>query len=158
MVLALKTPIQPRTNRKKPPTIHLQWHIMSRGKIIFHPRIMSATLTTNGDAANVLPITTDKRGLAARYMVGIRTIEAGTVMESSSVPVMANASSSMSAIATAACSNSRIRRTLMETTEKNQTERRFADKKTLAQRYAVSERTITTWMSAGFSQRSKLGA
>ncbi len=37
----------------------------------------------------------------------------------------------------------------METTEKNQTERRFADKKTLAQRYAVSERTITNWRSAG---------
>ena len=37
----------------------------------------------------------------------------------------------------------------METTEQNQTERRFADKKTLAQRYAVSERTITNWMSAG---------
>jgi len=37
---------------------------------------MSTTLTTNGDAANVLPITTDKRGLAARYMVGIRTVEA----------------------------------------------------------------------------------
>jgi len=37
----------------------------------------------------------------------------------------------------------------METTEQNQTERRFADKKTLAQRYAVSERTITNWMNAG---------
>ena len=37
----------------------------------------------------------------------------------------------------------------METTEQNQTERRFADKKTLAQRYAVSERTINNWMSAG---------
>ena len=36
---------------------------------------MSTTLTTNGDAANVLPITTDKRGLADRYMVGVRTIE-----------------------------------------------------------------------------------
>ena len=42
---------------------------------IFRPRIMSTTLTTNGDGANVLPITTDKRGLAARYLVGIRTIE-----------------------------------------------------------------------------------
>jgi hypothetical protein len=37
----------------------------------------------------------------------------------------------------------------METTENNQMERRFADKKTLAQRYAVSERTINNWMSAG---------
>ena len=36
---------------------------------------MSTTLTTNGDATNVLRITTDKRGLAARYLVGIRTIE-----------------------------------------------------------------------------------
>ena len=36
---------------------------------------MSTTLKTNGDAANVLRITTDKRGLAARYLVGIRTIE-----------------------------------------------------------------------------------
>jgi len=36
---------------------------------------MSTTLTTNGDGANVLRITTDKRGLAARYLVGIRTIE-----------------------------------------------------------------------------------
>ena len=36
---------------------------------------MSTTLTTNGDAAHVLRITTDKRGLAARYLVGIRTIE-----------------------------------------------------------------------------------
>jgi len=46
---------------------------------------MSTTLTTNGDGVNVLPITTDKRGLAARYRVGIRTVEAGRVMESSSV-------------------------------------------------------------------------
>ncbi len=37
---------------------------------------MSTRLRTNGDAANVLRITTDKRGLAARYRVGIRTIEA----------------------------------------------------------------------------------
>ena len=36
---------------------------------------MSTTLKTNGDATNVLRITTDKRGLAARYLVGIRTIE-----------------------------------------------------------------------------------
>jgi hypothetical protein len=36
---------------------------------------MSTTLKTNGDGANVLRITTDKRGLAARYLVGIRTIE-----------------------------------------------------------------------------------
>jgi hypothetical protein len=36
---------------------------------------MSTTLKTNGDAVNVLRITTDKRGLAARYLVGIRTIE-----------------------------------------------------------------------------------
>jgi hypothetical protein len=42
---------------------------------IFRPRIMSTTLKTNGDATNVLRITTDKRGLAARYLVGIRTIE-----------------------------------------------------------------------------------
>jgi hypothetical protein len=46
---------------------------------------MSTTLTTNGDGVNVLRITTDKRGLAARYRVGIRTVEAGRVMESSSV-------------------------------------------------------------------------
>ncbi len=44
-------------------------------QIIVRPRIMSTTLTTNGDAANVLPKTTDKRGLADRYMVGVRTIE-----------------------------------------------------------------------------------
>ena len=37
---------------------------------------MSTTLKTNGDAVNVLRITTDKRGLAARYRVGIRTVEA----------------------------------------------------------------------------------
>jgi hypothetical protein len=37
----------------------------------------------------------------------------------------------------------------METTENNQTERRFADNKMLARRYAVSERTITNWMNAG---------
>jgi hypothetical protein len=37
----------------------------------------------------------------------------------------------------------------METTNKTQTDRRFADKKTLAQRYSVSQRTITNWMSAG---------
>ena len=36
---------------------------------------MSTTLKTNGEGANVLRITTDKRGLAARYLVGIRTIE-----------------------------------------------------------------------------------
>jgi hypothetical protein len=48
---------------------------MGGEQIIVRPRIMSTTLKTNGDAANVLPITTDKRGLAARYLVGIRTIE-----------------------------------------------------------------------------------
>jgi hypothetical protein len=36
---------------------------------------MSTTLKNNGDGVNVLRITTDKRGLAARYLVGIRTIE-----------------------------------------------------------------------------------
>jgi hypothetical protein len=46
---------------------------------------MSTTLTTNGDGVNVLRITTDKRGLAARYRAGIRTVEVGRVMESSSV-------------------------------------------------------------------------
>ena len=44
----------------------------------------------------------------------------------------------------------------METTENNQTERRFADKKTLAQRYAVSERTITNWRSAGLLAAIKI--
>jgi hypothetical protein len=44
----------------------------------------------------------------------------------------------------------------MQTTENNQTERRFADKKTLAQRYAVSERTITNWRSAGLLAAIKI--
>jgi hypothetical protein len=49
---------------------------MSGGRIIVRSGIMSTILKTNGDGANVLRITTDKRGLAARYGVGIRTVEA----------------------------------------------------------------------------------
>ena len=37
----------------------------------------------------------------------------------------------------------------MQTTDNNPLDRRFADKTTLAQRYGVSPRTITNWMSAG---------
>jgi len=37
----------------------------------------------------------------------------------------------------------------METTNQIGTDRRFADKTTLAERYGVSPRTITNWMSAG---------
>ena len=37
----------------------------------------------------------------------------------------------------------------MPTTENPQTDRRFADKRLLAERYGVSPRTITNWMSAG---------
>ena len=37
----------------------------------------------------------------------------------------------------------------METTNQIGTDRRFADKRTLAERYGVSPRTITNWMSAG---------
>lgn len=37
----------------------------------------------------------------------------------------------------------------METTNKTQTDRLFADKKMLAERYGVSPRTITNWMNAG---------
>ena len=38
----------------------------------------------------------------------------------------------------------------MHTTENPTTDRIFADKKTLAERYGVSQRTITNWMNAGF--------
>ena len=37
----------------------------------------------------------------------------------------------------------------MDTTENPTTDRIFADKKTLAERYGVSSRTISNWMSAG---------
>ena len=37
----------------------------------------------------------------------------------------------------------------MNETETITTDRRFADKTTLAERYGVSPRTITNWMSAG---------
>ena len=37
----------------------------------------------------------------------------------------------------------------MEITNQIGTDRRFADKTTLAERYGVSPRTITNWMSAG---------
>ena len=37
----------------------------------------------------------------------------------------------------------------MNGTEITTTDRRFADKRTLAQRYGVSSRTISNWMSAG---------
>lgn len=37
----------------------------------------------------------------------------------------------------------------MNGTEIISTDRRFADKRLLAQRYGVSQRTITNWMSAG---------
>ena len=37
----------------------------------------------------------------------------------------------------------------MNGTEITTTDRRFADKRLLAQRYGVSPRTITNWMSAG---------
>ncbi len=37
----------------------------------------------------------------------------------------------------------------METTNQIGTDRRFADKTTLAERYGVSSRTISNWMSAG---------
>lgn len=40
-------------------------------------------------------------------------------------------------------------RRLMETIDQLQTRRRFADKKTLAEHYGVSQRTITNWMGAG---------
>lgn len=37
----------------------------------------------------------------------------------------------------------------MHTIENSKPDRRFADKKTLAERYDVCERTITNWMNAG---------
>ena len=37
----------------------------------------------------------------------------------------------------------------MNGTEITTNDRRFADKRTLAERYGVSPRTITNWMSAG---------
>lgn len=37
----------------------------------------------------------------------------------------------------------------MNGTEITATERRFADKRTLAERYSVSPRSITNWMNAG---------
>ena len=37
----------------------------------------------------------------------------------------------------------------MQTIDNNPSDRRFADKTTLAQRYGVSPRTISNWMSTG---------
>ena len=55
---------------------------------------------------------TDKRGLAERYMVGVRTIEEWQAPESSTARARANGFFSMSKSATAGCGNSKIRKNL----------------------------------------------
>jgi phage terminase Nu1 subunit (DNA packaging protein) len=91
----------------------------------------------------------DKRGLAARYMVGVRTIEkwqAAGIIDGERKGLR-------NYYDVAQCDGRlwkfRNQRNVMEKIEQPKTDRLFADKKNLAQRYDVSPRTISNWMNAG---------
>ena len=93
--------------------------------------------------------TVDKSGLAARYLVGVRTIEkwqAAGIIDGERKGLR-------NYYEVAQCDGRlgkfRNQKNIMEKMEQPKMDQLFADKKTLAERYQVSSRTISNWKHAG---------
>jgi hypothetical protein len=93
--------------------------------------------------------TMDKRALAARYQVGVHTIER---WQASGI-IDGERKGLRNYYDVAECDGRlwkfRNKRNDMEKVEQPKMDQRFADKKTLAERYCVSRRTISDWMNKG---------